>query len=173
MENWKPIPSWEDFYEVSDQGQVRSLDRTVIDRNGRQMKYKGKSLKWQNLGQGYPSVTLYQSGKQRTRLVHTLVAKAFIGPYPEGMECCHNDGNRWNPALSNIRYDTRSGNHADKIQHGTSAQGENHPHSKLTVDNIRLIRNSEDTCVSLAKKLGVTFQTISKIRLQKAWSHIS
>lgn len=172
METWKPIPGWEDLYEVSDHGNVRSLDRVVIDRNGRSMKYKGKPLKWQNNGKGYPVVGLWQNKQPTFRTVHSLVAEVFIGPRPALHDICHNDGNPWNPVLSNLRYDTRSANHRDKERHGTSIHGQKNPRSKLTDDDVRFIRSADLSVKELAKRFQIATQTVTKIRLGQRWSHV-
>lgn len=68
----------------------------------------------------YPVVGLTGSGrKKETRKVHKLVATAFLGAPPPGLEVCHNDGDEANCAVSNLRYDTRIANEHDKRLHGT------------------------------------------------------
>jgi hypothetical protein len=70
--------------------------------------------------EGRPSVTLMAPGRKlQFRKVHQLLAEAFLGPRPEGMEVCHGDGNLMNCTLENLRYDTRGGNERDKRLHGT------------------------------------------------------
>ena len=64
-------------------------------------------------------MSLYTQGKNKIRYVHSLVAESFIGPRPEGMEVCHNDGDPTNNHLDNLRYGTSSGNELDKVRHGT------------------------------------------------------
>lgn len=44
---------------------------------------------------------------------------AFVGPRPDGMVTCHNDGNPANNNLSNLRWDTQSNNQLDAVKHGT------------------------------------------------------
>lgn len=122
-EQWKAIPGWEGHYEVSDLGRVRSVDRIVSDdlHGGRKRKQQGRILA-QHPGAGgreaYMRVNLHRDGIRRTGWVHRLVAEAFIGPRPEGMETCHNDGNGHNNRLTNLRYDTPSANALDAVMHG-------------------------------------------------------
>ena len=68
---------------------------------------------------GYPTVRL--TGK-KTRTVHSLVADAFIGLCPTGMEVRHRDGDRTNPALSNLLYGTPTQNREDQYRHGTRSK---------------------------------------------------
>lgn len=115
QEEWLEIRGYEGFYEVSNQGRVRSVDR--IDSRGWQRR--GRVLRlWLNAC-GYRSVNLCKGGNQRTRMVHQLVLEAFVGPRPEGWDSCHNDGDLANNSLANLRYDTKSGNMRDKVRHGT------------------------------------------------------
>jgi hypothetical protein len=54
--------------------------------------------------------------------VHSLVALAFLGPCPEGLECCHWDGDPGNNRPGNLRWDTSSANLLDRQRHGTDWQ---------------------------------------------------
>lgn len=110
-EEWRPVPGYESTYLVSSHGRVASIPRP---------RTKGGLCK-QKIAKrgGYPTVSLIQGGKQRTRYVHALVAEAFIGPRPEGMDVRHLDGNPLRPELANLAYGTRSQNNRDKVAHGT------------------------------------------------------
>jgi hypothetical protein len=109
-EEWRSIPGYEDTYQVSSLGQVRSLPRNTT---------RGKVLSVKVGKRGYPAVALVQDGRQSTHEVHRLVALAFLGPRPDGMEVRHVDGDRLNPRASNLAYGTRSENVRDKRAHGT------------------------------------------------------
>ena len=105
-------------------------------------------------------------------MVHQLVAEAFLGPCPQGMEVCHNDGDRANNKLENLRYDTRKANHADKRVHGTLRVGDNCPASKLTAEQVLAIRASPDSAVELSGQFGVTVHNIYAILRRKSWRHL-
>ena len=121
MEIWKQVPEYEGYYEVSDRGSVRSVDRFVEHSSGRGLYLiKGKILKTRtNLG--YQLVNLYKNGVRETNRVHQLVLRAFVGECPAGYVVCHNDGNSSNNTLSNLRYDTQSENCKDIIKHGNNS----------------------------------------------------
>ena len=118
IEQWRDIPG-HPGYQVSDHGRVRSLDRTITTANGQVRRLKGRAMRATLNQHGYPFVDLRNQGKRRVRTVHSLVAEAFIGTRPEGMEVCHNDGNKTNNHVDNLRYGTRSDNTLDKVRHGT------------------------------------------------------
>lgn len=103
---WKPITGFEGRYEVSDLGQIRSLP-------------SGRVLRGSKAGRGYPTVSLSLQGIVTRRYIHHVVAEAFIGPRPAGMDVCHNNGDISDPSAVNLRYDTRNGNMRDSLEHGS------------------------------------------------------
>lgn len=117
---WKPVVGFEGAYEVSDHGDVRSIDRTwtQVSRFGTLHEHtcKGRILRAGIGSNGYLTVTL---GRGNSRTVHSLVAAAFIGPRPDGCEVLHCDGTRTNNHVSNLRYGTRTENILDAVRSGT------------------------------------------------------
>lgn len=116
-ERWGTPPGYEEVYEVSTLGRVRRIKPGPNTRVGRILKHR-------LTGTGYPFVLLSNREHESPRkewMVHRLVAMTFLGP-PEapGMEVCHGDGDKMNPRLENLRWDSRSGNHLDKRVHGTN-----------------------------------------------------
>lgn len=110
---WRPVDRWVGYYEVSDAGQVRSIDREVGGR-----RLKGRVLRAGVNSKGYQIVVLSRTGERWAVPVHRLVGEAFIGPLPAGMATCHQDGDKNNNAAANLRYDTYSANELDKVRHG-------------------------------------------------------
>lgn len=99
-----------------------------------------KTLKQRTRANRRKSVTLSRNKKSFTRFVHRLVLEAFIGPCPEGMQCCHFDGDPQNNNLDNLRWDTPEGNAADSIRHGTNA-GERNGMAKIDKAKVIQIRS--------------------------------
>lgn len=114
LPRWLPVVGYEGLYEVSDHGAVRSLER--IDCRGRHIR--PRVLRQTRMRDGHMRVYLSADRSQAGHLVHRLVLTAFVGPCPDGMEGCHNDGNPANNWLSNLRWDTRSNNRHDAVRHG-------------------------------------------------------
>lgn len=125
-ETWKPVVGYEGYYEVSDHGNVRSVDRTVQRSDGVVQRFKGHLRKPQVDEFGYLRISLRKDGKSHHFRVHRLVLEAFVGPCPEGTEACHGDGDRSNNRLENLRWDTKSENQYDRVRHG------NHCHALKT-----------------------------------------
>lgn len=119
VENWRAVVGYEGFYEVSDQGTVRSVDRRDI--RGRRLK--GKILKERPLPNGRPRVSLSLNGESVDAYVYHLVLSAFVGPKPEGMECLHWDDNSNNNAIENLRWGTRTDNMRDMSRNGNGNAG--------------------------------------------------
>lgn len=110
MEVWKDIPGQEGRYQVSDLGNVRSVDRYVrIVRHGVDtMRFApGKVLRPGRTQSGHMSVAI---GKGKSKPVHQLVLAAFEGPCPEGYEVLHLNHDPSDNRHSNLRYGTRSEN---------------------------------------------------------------
>lgn len=106
---------------------------------------------------------------------HRLILEAFVGPCPEGMECCHGDGNRSNNAIGNLRWGTGSSNTQDRWGHGTLVRGPEHFRAKLTEPDffeIRRLRQAGCSLKQLADKFNTNQTTISKIVNGKQWAHL-
>ena len=124
---WRPVVGYEGFYEVSSDGQVRSVTRQVpYGRHGNTI-YKGRLIKKFFSKNGYDCVKLAFRGNTKTTYIHELVLKAFVGPRPitvERGEIRHLDGDKKNNCLSNLRYGTILENAADRKLHRQLKKGE-------------------------------------------------
>jgi NUMOD4 motif/HNH endonuclease len=124
-EQWRTIPGWEGYYEVSSLGRVRSLPR-IVERRGHRgpQAVAARVLKKIPLGtppNEYPTVWLHRAGGRERRLVHLLVLEAFVGQRPAGCQGCHNNGVNTDGRLENLRWGTPSENMRDAIRHGTNS----------------------------------------------------
>lgn len=169
LEEWREVPGTNGWYEVSSEGRVRSWKNGRWGRRSNDPRILRPAAGLE--GRQYLTVNI----GRRTRRVHELVALAFLGPRPSGMEICHGDGDYFNNAASNLRYDTQSGNSADKFRHGTMPLGENHHNAVLTEAQVWIIRSriaAGETIRGVARAYGVSAATISDIKLGKTWSHL-
>lgn len=123
-EEWRPVVGYEDLYEVSDLGRVRSVDRDVPQGANRTQHWPGKILKLApspSCGprQGrYLQVYLSRGGKKRTVRVHHLVLEAFIAPRPPGYEALHANDIGTDNRAENLSWGTTSQNTLDKVKNG-------------------------------------------------------
>jgi hypothetical protein len=131
-----------------------------------------RRLKPSATGNGYLAVCL----RGRWWAVHRLILETFIGLRPDGMECCHADGNRANNALANLRWDTPQANAADAIRHGTKPLGERHANAKVTAEVVRTLRSRHATggvtYAELGREHGLTKEQVANICQRKQWKHI-
>lgn len=176
QERWKPIPGYRGYYEISDQGQIRSLTRIIIHKNGLKYILRGKVLKPTPNGKGYQTVSLYKNSKRKNFYLHRLVLLTFVGPCPPKMECCHKNGDNTDNRRANLRYGTPVSNNADKKRHGTHIEGSLQGSSVLTEKLVVRIRNTyakgSTSCKQLAEEYGVYPQTIHNVLTRKTWKHV-
>lgn len=126
-EVWKAIPGWEGVYEVSSEGQVRSILHWVTQTNrwGTQMTSlrRGAVLGQRLNTRGYLCVGLNGGKRNTAARVHQLVALAFLGPRPQGLYVLHNNGIQTDNRAINLRYGTQRDNLLDAVRHGTVQRG--------------------------------------------------
>ena len=108
-EIWKPVVGYEGYYEVSNKGNVMSLDRIVTGKAGGIYIKKGRMLKPGN-SRGYDVVTLYKNKKIAYKFIHKAVAEAFIPNSNNLPEVNHKDEIRSNNDVSNLEWCTKKYN---------------------------------------------------------------
>lgn len=171
-EEWRPVVGFEDRYEVSNLGRVKSVARIVVHKNGFEQKIRERIRAISNNVNGYKAVTLNFEGKGYRRLVSHMVAEAFIGPRPSGMEVSHENGRLEDNAWDNLKYRTKQSNEDLKKEHGTYAYGDRMPWAKLKNDDIPVIKSlvaAGESCLEVAEKYSVSETTISRIVRKKTW----
>lgn len=112
-EVWRAIPGFEDAYEASSFGRIRSLGMCANGSNGSRRFIKGRVLKQSPSGR-YKTVGL----RGHTFNVHTLIALTFLGA-SRGRDVCHGALGTTVNHLSNLSYSSRSNNHYDKYRDDT------------------------------------------------------
>ena len=144
-EIWKPVKGYEGYYEVSNEGRVRGLDRYVKN------PAHGKNFQ-----------------------IHRLVLETFVGECPEGMECCHYDDDCANNNLSNLRWDTHENNVLDRIRNNKSQKGSRNYFALFDEEEVSAIKwalSHSFRQADVARYFDVSPSVICYIATNKTWRH--
>ena len=110
IENWKPVLSYEGYYEINEVGIVRGISRMIVLRNGRLREIQEKIIKPRLNNRGYLDVRLSRNGETRTKFPHILLAQTFI-PNPENkLFVNHINGIKTDNRLINLEFCTHKEN---------------------------------------------------------------
>ncbi len=177
MEIWKDVKGYEGYYQVSNLGSIRGVDRLIKhSRWGKEFR-KSRILSVKGIaGSGYPYVTLCKDSYRNGAAVHRIVAKAFI-PNPENKPCinhinCVKTDNR----AINLEWCTCKENMTHAYKNGlvNPTRGESCHDAKLNKFQVRVIRKCPDLIQKeLAEIFNVSRSNISCIRRRKSWTHIN
>lgn len=156
---WKDIPGYEGLYKVSDTGLVKSEDRIVKGRAGCERLRRGRILRQTcHIPSGSPMVGLCLDGVRKAHYVSRLVAEAFVSKTGHETYVTHKDGNVKN-------------NRADNLEWVTPEEVHGHL-TKRDVEQIRSLYVEFDSSRGrngLAKRFGVSVNTISRILKRETW----
>jgi hypothetical protein len=168
-EHWLPVPvpGFEEWYDVSDLGRVRSY------HGGQRWGGKPRVLKPVLKNNGYLMVTLRQDGRTAYACVHVLVLTAFVGPRPAGdwIEGRHGPAGRLDNSAANLCWGTMSENHQDRRRDGDPGRYS----AKLTVEQVlegRRRRAAGEKLVDLAREFGVSNSCLCNAVNGVTWSDI-
>lgn len=151
--NYKTIPNQLD-YLAGDDGHIYSLKRGSIPK--KLAEYFGKYFK----------VTFHY----KTFLVHRLIAEAFLGPCPEGMEVLHGEKGQKDNTPANLSYGTKSQNQLDRYRDGTMCLGERNGNCRLTyleVEELRELRLQGASYSQLGKIFNISAIHAKRIALHQ------
>jgi hypothetical protein len=126
---------------------------------------------------GYRHISLSDGCTKKRRALHSLIAECFLGPRPQGMHCCHNDGNPSNNWLSNLRWDTPVENARDKKNHGTNRVGIGVSHARAILNDdivlkMKALRTTGMSYSRIGRLFGVSESCTLKAVTGRTWKHI-
>ena len=126
-EIWKDIEGFEGLYQISDKGRVKSLEKTYTDRNGATRHKDEKILNPYPNKRGYMRLQLFGEKRVEWKLVHRLVAEAFL-PNPDNLPIInHKDETPFHNNVENLEYCTQKYN----VNYGTGIQRRAEKESKI------------------------------------------
>ena len=174
----RPVQGYEGHYEVSETGDVYSVEREVpFIMHGRHhsrrcARRKLVPVRVYNRGRLTKVVVgLSINGKRHLKHIARLVARAFIGKCPPKYEVCHWDGNPLNNNVSNLRYDSHRNNVMDTIRHGN---GNTQVLSEYDVAYIKfLLEHMRLKHREIGEMFGVRREVITKINTGQTWHHMA
>lgn len=175
-EIWKDIKGIP-FYQVSNLGNIRVVEHTIIRSNGKPLTIKTQIRKPFITKNGYVIVNTTIQNRRIYIIVHRAVAEAFIdNPYNKE-QVNHIDGNKQNNNVNNLEWVTRRENmqHAREhnLWHPEKRCCEKHPMSKLTTETVTKIRELLKEGVMSQKDIAIicntTQERVSRIKHNKAW----
>lgn len=181
-EIWKDIPNFEGFYQASDMGRIRSLDRNIhkkvkekifdTSRSGRVFRLRYKKSR------RYISIRLSKNGKTNSYALHRLIAITFISNPDNFPQVNHINGIKSDNRAENLSWTNNSENvkHAISMGLNKSVVGENHGSSIFKNEDVLEIRELYSTgnysYREIAEKFKVKTGRIFEIIKRKTWKHI-
>jgi hypothetical protein len=136
-EIWKPVPTREDSYEVSNYGRVWS----ILRQGGRKT---GRLLRSSTTPKGYKKIRLQKGARPQNWYIHSLVLIAFVRPRCDGEEAAHLNGDPADNRLANLRWVSSKENKRHQRLHGTQPFGANHHSAVLTIEQVSQIKRLRD-----------------------------
>lgn len=158
-EEWRDVVGYEGLYQVSNLGNVKSLDRLVICEDGFIRRMKGGLLK-QQINRGYMNVRLYKNGVGKTVKVHRAVAMAFIDNNEKKPTVNHKDGNKTNNCVDNLEWFT----HKEQTRHAieTGLKKRNYRFEEIKDEFIEKYSNGSSVS-ELSRFYNTTAKTVSSL----------
>ena len=167
MEEWKDIKGYEGIYQVSNFGRVRSVERKVRANICGFRIVKEKILSMCKSKNGYYTVVLSKSGKNKSLSIHRLVAKEFIDNPKQYKEVNHKDENKLNNCVENLEWCNRKYN----ANYGTSvercAKTKFKPVYMIDVNTHEILRTF-DSLKRASQETGISNKNISSVCLHKS-----
>ena len=167
---WKIIDDFDGRYRVSDNGIVQSCHKWGSRTNERVKWWTRKPIVHDR---GYLYVRLNNSSGRKIKYIHRLVAEAFISNPKDFPAVNHIDGVKRNNQRQNLEWCTNKQNTKHALANGLIHNGgSTHPFCKLSPSDVRIIRQSTETCREAGQRFGVCAQTVSDVRRRIKYADI-
>lgn len=168
--DFRPVVGYEGRYEISSDGQIRTLIGIGCRR-------AGSILECASNRKGYRRVCLRAGGQSRTSVIHRLVLEAFVGPAPSPQhQCNHKNGVKSDNRVENLEWVTQRENirHAADTGLWSPHVGESHGRALVTEDDVRAIRSLEGVIPAkvLGRCYGVHAASVRAIWRRRNWKHV-
>lgn len=164
MEVWKDIKGYEGYYQVSNLGRVKSVNRRVVNHKSGSTRFtEGIILSPCDNGNGYLVVSLRKDGKRKNAYMHRIVAEAFVENRENKPNINHKDYNTKNNVATNLEWCTQKENVAYSVSHMRKPK------------TVCALSNTGEKYISkrLEHKKNIKYRvTISQIRVDKSFKSI-
>lgn len=168
-EEWRDIPGFEGYYQASNKGHIRSVDRYAVTKRGHHCFYPSKIRHPATDKDGYKRVWLRTNGKPTNIGVHQLVAMSFLDFKRGGNQTInHLNGDKSDNSINNLEIVSIQAN----IQHAIknklwNCRGERNVNAKFSQNEVDKIRqyyySTKISCKKLAQTYNVGRSTIFRI----------
>ena len=165
MEIWKNVVGFEEQYEISNLGNLRSKERFVKHWRGGERKYKSNVKNIRLNDKGYFRCNLKNEGKRYDFTIHKLVALAFLPNEENKPFVNHKNGIKTDNRVENLEWCSASENVTHAVKNRLIK-------TKLTDEQAKEIFNSHLSHRKLAKLYNVTSSIVCRIKNKKAYKHL-
>ena len=174
-EYWIPVFGYEKYYECSNFGNIRSVDRLVTTKKGVEKNHIGLELSQTKKESGYLSAMLCVEDQRKRFNSHRLILQSFTKKEGKGLEVNHKNFKKSQNHINNLEWNTKQEN----VDHSMvkKKRGEDSSTSKLTLKQVQVLKrlykiNPKFNRCEAARKYGVSDSTIRKIIKNQRWKNI-
>jgi len=169
-EEWKDIPYYSGFYQVSCKGRIKSLTRTVVSSNGKKYVIMGKAISPYKTKHGYLAFKVNKNGKRKGMYVHRAVLLAFTKE--EGEQVNHIDGIKTNNNIENLEWVTASENYNHALVNGLRKYAYGKKIDDMSVLTMKTLSGCGYKYSQIAKFFPITKESVANCCKGVTWKHL-